>query len=164
MILVITQFCYQDEAISHPHGDSKNIEINYYVTKPPAEYSSNLNNVGNFNANQGKIYTCLQPYTNGILSPIDGVSEFAIAFNIISATDGRIGVYESGAFNSVGNVGSNGARLSCSGSYETTTGIYTDTILINSSLVENDKDFIDSDFKNLFKFWIFPVISKCADC
>ena len=144
IILVITQFCYQDEAISHPHGDSKNIEINYYVTKPPAEYSSNLNNVGNFNANQGKIYTCLQPYTNGILSPIDGVSEFAIAFNIISATDGRIGVYESGVFNSAGNVGSDGARLSCSGSYETTTGIYTDTILINSSLVETSFQLIDS--------------------
>ena len=130
--------------MSHPHGDLKNIEINYYVTKPPAEYYSSLNNVGNFNSNQGKIFTCLKPYTNGVLSPIDGVSEFSVAFNIISGADGSIGVSESGIFNSTGNLGSDGARLSCSGSYETTTGIYNDTILINSSLVETSFQLIDS--------------------
>ena len=141
---MIAQFGYLEQAMSHPHGDSKNIEINFYVTKPPVEYPSSLNNVGNFNANQGKIFTCLQPYTNGVLSPIDGVSEFSVAFNIISGVDGRIGVSESGIFNSRGNLGSDGARLSCSGSYETTTGIYNDTILINSSLVEISFQLIDS--------------------
>ena len=143
LAIVVVQVCLQEAALSHPHGDSKNVEINYYVTKPPADYSSSLNNVGSFNAGQGKIFTCLQPYTNGILSPIDGVSEFSIAFTIISGTDGKIGVSESGTFNPAGNIGSDGARLSCSGSYETTTGIYKDTILINSSLVETSFQLID---------------------
>ena len=143
LILVVTQVCFHEAALGHPHGDLKKVEINYYVTKPPAEYSSSLNNVGSFNASQGKIFTCLMPYTNGVLSPIDGVSEFSIAFNIISGADGKIGVSESGTFNSAGNVGSDGARLSCSGSYETTTGIYKDTILVNSSLIETSFQLID---------------------
>ena len=143
LILVVGQVCFHEAALGHPHGDLKKVEINYYVTKPPAEYSSSLNNVGSFNASQGKIFTCLIPYTNGVLSPIDGVSEFSIAFNIISGADGKIGVSESGTFNSAGNLGSDGARLSCSGSYETTTGIYKDTILVNSSLIETSFQLID---------------------
>ena len=143
LALTFSQFCYQEAAISHPHGNSKEAEINHYVTKPPSEFAVALNNVGNFNAIESRIFTCLKPYQNDILSPIDGVSEFSIAFQIISGAEGTIGVSESGVFNSEGNIGSDGARLSCSGSYETTTGIYKDTILINSSLVETSFQLID---------------------
>ena len=144
LLLTLFQFCYQEAAISHPHADPKEAEINHYVTKPPSEFAVGLNNVGNFNAIEGRIFTCLKPYENDVLSPIDGVSEFSIAFHIISGAEGTIGVSESGVFNSEGNIGSDGARLSCSGSYETTTGIYKDTILINSSLVETSFQLIDS--------------------
>ena len=80
LALTFSQFCYQEAAISHPHGNSKEAEINHYVTKPPSEYAAALNNVGNFNAIEGRIFTCLKPYQNDVLSPIDGVSEFSIAF------------------------------------------------------------------------------------
>ena len=130
LALTFSQFCYQEAAISHPHGNSKEAEINHYVTKPPSAYAAALNNVGNFNAIEGRIFTCLKPYQNDVLSPIDGVSEFSIAFHIISGAEGTIGLSESGIFNSEGNIGSDGARLSCSGSYETTTGIYLSLIHI----------------------------------
>ena len=143
LLLTLSQFWYQEAAISHPHADTKRLEINYYVTKPPADYAVSLNNVGNFNAVQGKIFTCLKPYANDILSPIGGVSEFSIAFYIISGAEGTIGVSESGVFNAEESLGSDGAKLSCSGSYETTTGIYKDTILINSSMVETNFKLID---------------------
>ena len=84
------QFCYHELAISHPHGSSKSEQVNYYVTNPPPEYSISLNNIGSFNATQGKIFTCLKPYQNGVLAPIGGVSEFSIAFSIISGAEGTM--------------------------------------------------------------------------
>ena len=40
LALTFSQFCYQEAAISHPHGNSKEAEINHYVTNPPSEYAS----------------------------------------------------------------------------------------------------------------------------
>ena len=36
------------------------------------------------NAAQEKIYTCISPYTDNVLTPISGQTEFAIAFEIVS--------------------------------------------------------------------------------
>ena len=141
--LTVMQLCYHELAISHPHGSPKSEQVNYYVTNPPSEYSISLNNIGSFNATQGKIFTCLKPYQNGVLAPIGGVSEFSIAFSIISGAEGTIGVAESGTFNPSGNLGSDGEKLSCSGTYETTTGIYKDIILVNSSVIETSFQLVD---------------------
>ena len=110
-LIVIQLYCHE-LAISHPHGSPKSEQVNYYVTNPPSEYSISLNHIGSFNATQGKIFTCLKPYQNGVLAPIGGVSEFSIAFSIISGAEGTIGVAESGTFNPSGNLGSDGEKLS----------------------------------------------------
>lgn len=159
IFLIIIQLCYYEHAISHPHGSSKPEQDNFYVTKPPSEYSINLNNIGNFNATQGKIFTCLRPFQNGFLAPISGISEFSIAFSIISGEEGTIGVSESGTFNPSGNLGSDGKKLSCSGTYETTTGIYKDIISVNSSLIETSFLLADST-QLIFKLLAAKTVKK----
>ena len=138
----------------------KSEQVNYYVTNPPSEYSISLNNIGSFNATQGKIFTCLKPYQNGVLAPIGGVSEFSIAFSIISGAEGTIGVAESGAFNPSGNLGSDGEKLSCSGTYETTTGIYKDIILVNSSVIETSFQLVDPALL-VFNLLSAKSVNKC---
>ena len=159
IFLAIMQFNYHELAIGHPHGSSAPEQINYYVNKPPSEYSISLNNTGSFNATQGKIFTCLKPYQNGVLAPIGGISEFSIAFSIISGAEGTIGVSESGTFNPSGNLSSDGTKLSCSGTYETNTGIYKDIILVNSSLIEASFQLADPTLL-IFKLLSAKTVDK----
>tara|TARA_B100000902_G_C27161938_1_gene839183 strand:+ start:416 stop:970 length:555 start_codon:yes stop_codon:yes gene_type:complete len=123
---------------------SSSLNASFYITQPPVGYALNLNNIGAYNASEGKIFTCLKPYNNGVLSPINGNSQFAIAFNIVSGSEGIIGVSDSNVFNPANPLGSDGLILSCSGSYETTTGVYSDTILVGSSLLKVSFNLLDA--------------------
>ena len=102
---------------AHPHLPSLNLSL--YITQPPVGYALNLNNIGAYNSSEGNIFTCLKPYTNGVLSTINGDSKFAIAFNIVSGSEGIIGLSDSHVFSPKNPLGSDGLILSCSGSYET---------------------------------------------
>ena len=123
---------------------SSGLDSSFYITQPPVGYALNLNNIGAYNASEGKIFTCLKAYTNGVLSPINGNSQFAIAFSIVSGAEGIIGVSDSNVFNPENPLGSDGLILSCSGSYETTTGVYSDTILVGSSLLKVSFNLLDA--------------------
>ena len=57
-----------------------------------------------------------------MLAPIGGVSEFSIAFSIISGTEGTIGVAESGSFNPFGNLGSDGENYLAAAPMKQLTG------------------------------------------
>jgi hypothetical protein len=132
---------------AHPHLPSLNLSL--YITQPPVGYALNLNNIGAYNSSEGNIFTCLKPYTNGVLSTINGDSQFAIAFNIVSGSEGIIGLSDSHVFSPKNPLGSDGLILSCSGSYETTTGVYSDIILVGSSLLKVSFDLLDA---SLFTF------------
>ena len=115
-----------------------------YIMAPPEGYSLEVNNIGSYNATEGKIFSCLSPYTDGILTPISGQTEFGISFEIVSVSEAIIGVAGSTSFNSNNLTGADGKRLSCSGSYETTTGIYQDVILVGSDLLKVSFLLLDS--------------------
>ena len=101
-----------------------------YFTAPPQGFGLSENNIGGYNAAQEKIYTCISAYTDNVLTPISGQTEFAIAFGVVSLSEAVIGITDTGAFNPDNQVGSDGEKLSCSGKYETTTQMYEDTILV----------------------------------
>ncbi|GIT23106.1 MAG: hypothetical protein CM1200mP40_27880 [Gammaproteobacteria bacterium] len=115
-----------------------------YIMAPPEGYSLEVNNIGSYNATKGKIFSCLSPYTDGILTPISGQTEFGISFEIVSVSEAIIGVAGSTSFNSNNLTGADGKRLSCSGSYETTTGLYQDVILVGSDLLKVSFLLLDS--------------------
>ena len=115
-----------------------------YIMAPPEGYSLEVNNIGSYNATEGKIFSCLSPYTDGILTPISGQTEFGISFEIVSVSEAIIGVAGSTSFNSNNLTGADGKRLSCSGSYETTTGLYQDVILVGSDLLKVSFLLLDS--------------------
>lgn len=119
------------------------LDSNLFVTEPPEGYALELNNIGSYNSSEGRIFTCLSPYTDGVLVPISGITEFGISFSIVSVSDAIIGVADSTSFNTNNLTGSDGKRLSCSGSYETTTGIYQDIVLVGADLLRVSFQLLD---------------------
>ena len=97
-----------------------------YFTAPGWVFGISENNIGKYNAAQEKIYTCISPYTNNVLTPISGQTEFAIAFEVVSLSEAVIGITDTGVFNPDNQTGADGEQLSCSGKYETTTQMYED--------------------------------------
>ena len=67
-----------------------------YFTAPPQGFGISENNIGGYNAAQEKIYTCISAYTDNVLTPISGQTEFAIAFGVVSLSeavmDGRAAI------------------------------------------------------------------------
>ena len=120
-----------------------------YFTAPPQGFGLSENNIGGYNAAQEKIYTCISAYTNNVLTPISGETEFAIAFGVVSLSEAVIGIADTGAFNPDNQIGSDGEKLSCSGKYETTTQMYEDTILVGASPMRVTFSLLDAD---LFTF------------
>ena len=55
-----------------------------YFTAPPQGFGLSENNIGGYNAAQEKIYTRISAYTDNVLTPISGQTEFAIAFEVVS--------------------------------------------------------------------------------
>ncbi|MCS5650397.1 MAG: Ig-like domain-containing protein, partial [Dehalococcoidia bacterium] len=116
-----------------------------YFTAPPQGFGLSENNIGGYNAAQEKIYTCISAYTDNVLTPISGQTEFAIAFEVVSLSEAIIGITDTGAFNPDNESGSDGEKLSCSGKYETTTQMYEDTILVGASPMRVTFSLLDAD-------------------
>ena len=68
-----------------------------YFTVPPEGFGISENNIGGYNAVQEKIYTCISAYTDNVLTPISGQTEFAIAFEVVSLSEAIIGITDTGA-------------------------------------------------------------------
>tara|TARA_B100001964_G_scaffold120668_1_gene134042 strand:- start:1190 stop:3202 length:2013 start_codon:yes stop_codon:yes gene_type:complete len=116
-----------------------------YFTAPGWVYGLSENNIGKYNAAQENIYTCISPYTDNVLTPISGQTEFAIAFEIVSLSEAVIGITDTGVFNLDNQTGADGEKLSCSGKYETTTQMYEDIILVGSSPMSVAFSLLDAD-------------------
>lgn len=117
-----------------------------YAKEPPSGFSTSLNNVGWLSSETGKIYTCLQSLTSGELTSINNISKFTVEFSVVSAEAGIIAISKTGNFSANSDNPEN--DLDCSGSYESTTGLYTDTLLVDSSLLTVSFKLIDpSDYQ-----------------
>ena len=100
----------------------------YNGVTPDSSLGLSLNNIGSYDAADSKIYTCLRAFTNDLPASVGGISEFDITLTIVSLDEGTVQIDKLREFNIIGALNENIELPDCSGKFETTTGVYTDTI------------------------------------
>lgn len=117
-------------------------------TTPSSSLNLAFNNIGVFNLADQLIYACLRISENGIASSLADVEKFDVAFEMASTENGTIRIVRTRLFNAGGALNDSGEEPSCSGSFDTASGVYKDIIqagdltlsvtfeLINSANVE----------------------------
>jgi hypothetical protein len=93
---------------------------------PNSSLSLALNNIGVYEASTGLISSCISVYTNGEASDAD--AKFDILFNLLNDSSGDIQYANSRAFNAFEKLAADEQAPDCSGRYETTTNVFSDTI------------------------------------
>ena len=143
--------------LGRPVSSSNTLEImNWLFTKnksgwpslyngiiPPVSLRLGINNIGSFSERDRTIYTCIRVLENGEESRISGSSRFDIAFEISSSSEREIRVIKSRPFNINNFLTKFYEKPDCSGIFETTTGVYTDIIQTDTSVLETTWSLID---------------------
>tara|TARA_R110002072_G_scaffold284396_5_gene448719 strand:- start:53941 stop:56355 length:2415 start_codon:yes stop_codon:yes gene_type:complete len=101
---------------------------------PSKEYASGLGSVGVILVNQSQLYSCVRIFENSSPVEIDGFHKIDVTFNLISIEQGLIQLMHSRPY--AGGADVDGFHLDCSGSFESTTGIYRDFIKLDDVLYE----------------------------
>lgn len=102
----------------------------YNGVTSPSYLNLEINNIGVYDVTEGFIDSCIRINTRGTLDSIDGESFFDIRFKIFDLDGGLIRVSNTRVFNSTGALNEYTQAPDCSGTYETTTGIYADTLQV----------------------------------
>ena len=102
-----------------------------------------VNNVGVFNSADATIYVCLRIFTEGLPSAVNGVSQFDMGLKVASLSDATVQITKSREFNADGALNEDAQTPDCSGIFETTTGVYTDIIQTDTSVLETTWNLID---------------------
>lgn len=116
----------------------------YNGVAPDSSLELAFNNIGIYNSSDATIYTCLRVFTDGLPGAVGGIGEFDIGFTIYSLEDVIIQVAKSRAFNAVGALNEKAQTPDCSGKFETTTAIFTDTIQVGDQTLETTWGLTDS--------------------
>ena len=116
----------------------------YSGVTPDSSLELAFNNIGIYNSSDATIYTCLRVFTDGLPGAVGGIAEFDIGFTIYSLEDLIIQVSKSRAFNAGGALNENAQTPDCSGKFETTTGIFTDTMQVVDQTLETTWSLTDS--------------------
>ena len=106
----------------------------YNGVTPDSSLSLAFNNIGIYDMAGSTIYTCLRVFTDGLPGSVDGIGEFDIGFTVVSIDEGAVQVTKFREFNNIGAFNENVELPDCSGKFETTTGVFTDTIETKSYL------------------------------
>ena len=116
----------------------------YSGVTPDTSLGLAFNNIGIFNSSDATIYACLRLFTNGLPSSVNGVGEFDIGLEVVSLSDLTVQITKSREFNTIDALNEKVQTPDCSGIFETTSGLYTDIIQVNSSVLETVWSLIDS--------------------
>ena len=100
----------------------------YNGVTPDSSLGLAFNNIGIYDTAGSTIYTCLRVFTDGLPGSVDGIGEFDIGFTVVSIDEGTVQVTKFREFNVIGALNENVELPDCSGKFETTTGVFTDTI------------------------------------
>jgi hypothetical protein len=106
----------------------------YNGVTPDSSLGLAFNNIGSYDMTGSTIYTCLRIFTDGLPGSVDGIGEFDIGFTVVSIDEGAVQVTKFREFNNIGAFNENVELPDCSGKFETTTGVFTDTIETKSYL------------------------------
>ena len=117
----------------------------YNGSTPDPSLGLAYNNIGTFNSSDSTIYTCLGLFANGLPSSANGISQFDIGLQVVSASDATVQITKLREFNIIGALNENARSPDCSGVFETTSGLYTDVIEVSNSILETTWTLIDAD-------------------
>ena len=128
----------------HPYVPTTEWPSPYNGVTPRSSLGLPFNNIGIFHSSDSTIYTCLGLFTNGVPSQHNGVSEFDVGLKVVSLSDATVRIVKFREFNKIGALTPNFMSPDCSGKFETNTGIYTDIIQTENSVLETSWTLIDS--------------------
>jgi hypothetical protein len=100
----------------------------YNGVTPDSSLGLDYNNIGTYNTDDSLIYTCLRVFTDGLPGSVNGIGQFDIGLAVVSSEQGTVQVTGYREFNVIGALNENVELPDCSGKFETTTAVYTDTI------------------------------------
>ena len=89
------------------------------------------------------IYVCLRIFTDGLPSSVNGVSQFDMGLKVASLSEVTVQITKFREFNAISALNENAQTPDCSGIFETTTGVYTDIIQTDTSVLETTWNLID---------------------
>ena len=115
----------------------------YNGVTPDSSYGLEFNNVGVLNSADATIYVCLRIFTDGLPSAVNGVSQFDMGLKVASLSEATVQITKFREFNAISALNEGGQTPDCSGKFETTTGVYTDIIQTDSSVLETTWNLID---------------------
>ena len=96
-----------------------------------------------FSASDSIIYTCLRVFTDGLPGSVDGMRDLDIGLEVVSQSEATVQITTFREFNAIGALNENAQTPDCSGKFETTTGVYTDIIMVDDSILETKWSLID---------------------
>ena len=102
-----------------------------------------FNNIGFFRAADATIYVCLRVFTDGLASSVNGVGKFDIGMKVFSLANATIQITKSREFNTGFYFNEKADLPDCSGKFETTTGVYSDIIQTDTSVLETTWSLVD---------------------
>ena len=119
-------------------SDSLNIDNTptFHTFSPRPLLDLDYNNIGVFDSQKGKIFSCTNILTNGIESKFDYSLTISIGSEVFKITDFS-------PFNPNLLKNQNGELPSCSGTYETLSQIYADTIQVGLETYRVEFEIID---------------------
>jgi len=115
----------------------------YNGVTPDSSYGLAFNNIGVLNASDSKIYVCLRIFSEGLPSSVNGISQFDMGLEVVSLSEVTVQITKFREFNAIGALNEDGQTPDCSGTFETTTGVYTDIIQTPTSVLETTWSLID---------------------
>ncbi len=107
----------------------------------PEMYNLNVNSVGVILVDRARLHSCVKIYSNSIPAKVEGMHEIDVTFDIVSIEQGIIRLILSRAF--AESVAVNNSRPDCSGSFDTTTGLYRDFIKLENQLYDTVFKLVD---------------------
>jgi len=115
----------------------------YNGVTPDLSYGLEFNNVGVLNSADATIYVCLRIFTDGLPSAVNGVGQFDMRLKVASPSEATVQITKFREFNAISALNENAQTPDCSGIFETTTGVYTDIIQTDTSVLETTWNLID---------------------
>jgi hypothetical protein len=115
----------------------------YNGVTPDSSFGLEFNNVGVLNSADATIYVCLRIFTDGLPSAVNGISQFDMGLKVASLPEATVQITKFREFNAIGALNENAQTPDCSGIFETTTGVYTDIIQTDTSVLETTWNLID---------------------
>ena len=129
--------------VSPAYEPTKEWPSPYNGVTPDSSYGLEFNNVGVLNASDATIYVCLRIFTDGLPSSVNGVSQFDMGLKVASLSEATVQITKSREFNTISALNEKAQTPDCSGIFETTTGVYTDIIQTDTSVLETTWNLID---------------------